>query len=295
MRRAIAIAAILTACATAPEQPANHPAVAVGAATQGQPDPQPAALVPISVADPSDAPPGFPSADEFADLTTACADLVPRLVSREDLRKPVLDWCLVRAHESSRNGRVRSRIDGSWIHDRDRPAARAFYLAGVRAGHLDPERCEHHRVDTSIKRSREASSIVDRWPYATHCDASSGPCRPSSPGRMDPTVARRWLARPPDFERFGTRGPMDNHAATAARYLGGCFGPEQLDRFDVAAAVVILRAVDLCEQLEQHLDTRARRDAAKRAGLPTSCRTHRDIRQIWRPSFWAREITAVRG
>lgn len=243
--------------------------------------------------DPSDAPPGFPAVDEFADLATACAVLVPRIVEREDLRQPTLDWCLARAYASSRNGRVRSRLDGSWIHDRDRPAARGFYLAGVRAGVIDPDSCQHHAVDKSIRRTRDAERFAERWPYGTHCDRTRGECKPSTPGHMRESVASRWHDSAPDYERFGTRGPMDNHFATAARYLGGCFPPEQLDRFDVAAAVVIARAVDLCERLESRVSTRAKRTAAGRAGLPTACKTHRDIRAIWSPAFWYERLPAA--
>jgi hypothetical protein len=292
MRSAALLISLALACTAAP--PTREPAaIAVEPAPNEPLEPIPSPLVPISDADVDTiAPPGFTAADEFADIASACAGLVPRLVARDDLRGPILDWCLVRAYESSRNGRVRSRIDGSWIHDRDRPAARAFYSIGVRAGDLEPDSCEHHRVDTSIKRSRAAAGIVYRWPHATHCDPSTT-CRPTSPGKMVARVASRWLSTPPDYERFGTRGPMDVHAAIAARYLGGCFPPEQIDRFDVAAAVVIERAEDLCERLEQRLDTRRAREDAKRAGLPVACKSSRDIRAIWRPSFWSREIRAL--
>ncbi len=232
---------------------------------------------------------------EFADTAAACEALVPSLVEREDLRAPILDWCLERAYRSSRHGKARSRLDGSWIHDRDRPSAKAFYLQGLRAGYLDPDSCEHHVVDKTIRRSREAREFPGRWPYGTHCDLAQGECRPSAPGNMLASVAEAWLDNAPDYERFGTRGPIDNNLWVATKYLGGCFPPEELDRHDVAAAVTIERAEDLCLRLEARLDTRGERQAAKARALPTSCRSMRDIRAIWHPQFWYRELREALG
>lgn len=236
-------------------------------------------------------PPGFPANDEFSSLEQACDALVPRLVGSEDLRAPILDWCHRRAWASSRNGVVRSRMDGSQIHDRDRPAALGFYREGIRSGSIDPITCSHHVVDTSIKRTRADASFPRRWPYGTFCDRREGDCSPRSPGKMLDRTADKWMSHAPDYERYGTRGPMDNHYSTAVRYLGGCFAPESLDRFDVAAAVVIERAEDLCAKLEDRLDTRREREAAKEWGMPTTCRKSSDIREIWHPRFWR----ALRG
>ena len=252
----------------------------------------------VAVAEPSgpDAPPGFPGTDEFADAATACAELVARLVAREDLREPILRWCEVRAYRSSRNGVVRSRLDGSWIHDRDRPSAYSFYRQGLAAGHLDPETCSHHAVDESITRDRAARDFPSRWPYGTYCDRSQGECSPSRRGHMFASVAKDWHRHAPDYERFGTRGPIDNNAWVAVKYLGGCFAPEALDRYDVSVAVTIERAEDLCLRLEARVNTRAERQAAKAANLPTRCNTHSDLRAIWHPRFWySRLPEALRG
>jgi len=255
-------------------------------ATDTAPDTAPASPAPA----PSLAPPGFPAEDEFETTAEACDGLVPRLVEREDLRGPILDWCHVRAYHSSRNGRVRSRLDGSWIHDRDRPAAYAFYRQGVAAGYLDPEACDHHVVDESIARTRDERSFPSRWPYGTYCDRSLGECRPGNRGQMLASVAEDWHRHPPDYERFGTRGPFDNNHWVATKYLGGCFPPEELDRFDVGAAVVIERSIELCLRLEDKLDTGRERRAARAVGLPTSCSSHRDLRGIWHPRFWYSEL-----
>lgn len=238
-------------------------------------------------------PPGFGQLDAYPDLASACEGTVELRVEREDLRGPILEWCHVRAYASSRNGRVRSRLDGSWIHDRDRPSAYSFYRGGLRSGVLDPETCEHHVVDTDARRSRDASTFPDRWPYGTYCDRSLGECRPSHPGTMRGDVAEDWMSHPPDYERFGTRGPMDNNFTVAVKHLGGCFPPEALDRFDVAAAVVVERSVELCLRLEDRLRSRRKRAAAQAAGLPTRCRSYRDIRAIWHPRFWYDRLPAA--
>jgi hypothetical protein len=161
----------------------------------------PSSLVEIHV-EPTDGPPGFASVDEFADIASACVELVPRLVDREDLREPITAWCLSRAYHSSRNGRVRSRIDGSWIHDRDRPAARAFYAQGERSGELDQSTCEHHVVDTSIQRSRHrlrvrsAAPCVGLGPHggAVQRPRTIDPASDCQPSRPLPIPARTGTA-----------------------------------------------------------------------------------------------------
>lgn len=235
---------------------------------------------------PADQPPGFPAHDEFADSDTACDVLVDRMIEREDLREPIREWCHHRVWASSRGGKVRSRLDGSWIHDRDRPAAFAFYRTGLKAGYIDPALCSHHIVDTKRKRTRKEREFIDRWPYGTHCDYSQGECRPGNPGHMRADKAKQWHKHPPDYERFGTRGPTDHNFYTATKYLGGCFSPDALDRHDVSTAITIKRAEHLCLRLEDRIDTRRERKAMKAYGLPTRCKHARDIREIWHPRFW---------
>ncbi len=242
---------------------------------------------------PADAPPGFPELDEFRDSTEACNALVPRLVAREDLREPVLAWCLSRVFHSSRNGKVRSRLDGSQIHDRDRGAARSFYKRGLEAGFLDPKVCPHHVVDDKARQPSSAREFVDRWPYGTHCDYTQGSCTPSKPGHMLASKAEEWLKHSPDYEAFGTRGPVDHNYWGVVRYLGGCFPPSALDRHDVSAATTILRSVALCERLEHKIDTRPERRAMRGSGYPIKCRTRHDIRDLWHPRFWYEELPRV--
>ena len=242
---------------------------------------------------PSEQPPGFPAADEFLDSTEACNVLVPRLVAREDLREPILAWCHSRVYHSSRNGKVRSRLDGSQIHDRDRPSARSFYMRGLKAGFINPKVCPHHVVDDKAKQPKKTRQFVDRWPYGTHCDYTQGSCTPSKPGHMSPTKAAKWLKHSPDYEAFGTRGPTDHNFWGVTKYLGGCFAPEALDRHDVSTATTILRSVDLCERLERTVNKRAERQAMKNAGLPIKCRHRRDLRVMWHPRFWYETVRYV--
>lgn len=222
----------------------------------------------------SDRPPGFPAQDEFASGAEACEALVPRRVQDPKLRKPILKWCLLRAYYSSRNTTVVSRIDGTQIHDRDRPHAWSFYTRGVRAGYLDPDRCPHHVVDKSIKRPRAATEIWDRWPYRTHCDYSQGECSKATPGHILEPVREKWKRRPYDAEKHGTRGPFDHNHWEATKYLGGCWPADAMERHDVGAATTIDRSQDFCRRLE-------RRTKGKRR-----CRKASDVREIWGPLFW---------
>jgi len=222
-----------------------------------------------------DRPPGFPAADEFTSGGEACELLVPRLVADKRLHKPILRWCILRSYYSSRDTTVVSRIDGSQIHDRDRPYGYSFYDRGVRAGYLDPSRCEHHVVDKTIERPQAAVDILDHWPYRTHCDyADGGSCSLQNPGRVEPTMRKRWLKRPYDAEKHGTRGPFDHNHWEATKYLGGCWPAKAMERFDVGASTTIKRSEDFCRRLK-------RRTKGKRR-----CRTASDLREIWGPTFW---------
>jgi hypothetical protein len=234
----------------------------------------PAKVSELSTVDASDRPPGFPKADEFTSAEEACKSLVPRLVSDPALHQPILKWCLARAYYSSRNVTVVSRIDGTQIHDRDRPHAWSFYTRGVRAGYLDPDRCEHHVVDKSIERPAPAKQIWDRWPYRTHCDYAHGSCSSAHPGRILDPVREKWKRRPYDAEKHGTRGPFDHNHWEATKYLGGCWPAVAMERFDVGASTTIERSEDFCERLVRRTKGKDR------------CRTAADVRRIWSPRFW---------
>jgi hypothetical protein len=197
-------------------------------------------------------PEGFADVDMYGDPVSAC-EHEARVRVPVKYRKQVQRYCEYRSFHSSRNKRVVSRIDGSWIHDRDRPHAWRFYKRGVKTKRLTPETCAHHRYDTDHKRPRKAyRKLVESWPYIV-------------PVLTDRLVAS-WLKHPYDMERFGTRGPNDHNLMMAVRYVPGCYAPEALDRYDVSAAVTVEKAKWICECY--------------------GCKSSRDIRQYWRNPGW---------
>lgn len=179
------------------------------------------------------APEGFEPEDRFDSIVEACEVLTEELAP-EELRTRVGVWCAIRSRGSSRDGRYKSRIDGSWVHDRDRPTAWKFYLWGKRIGRIDPEACEYDQVDRSIPHPRRTKRMAEDWPFIVP--------------KLTEKKKRQWLDHPYDMERFGTRGPHDNNVTVARGVLPGCWSPEALDRNDVAATVTILRAIKICEE-----------------------------------------------
>jgi len=178
-------------------------------------------------------PPGFPDADRFDSADEACMVLTGELVD-EDHRAQVFQWCTRRTRASSRGGKVTSRIDGSAIHDRDRPAAWPVYSWGLRSGRLDPFTCEHDRYDPNKRRPAKAKKMANAWPFQNP--------------ELPEWKRRRWLRSPYDAERFGTRGPHDSSVVVARGVLPGCWEPEAMDRFDVSVSVTVLRAAKICEK-----------------------------------------------
>lgn len=186
---------------------------------------------PPHLAIPSDLPDGVSVLDPYADMEEACAaeaqDLAPTWPA-------VWEWCVHRTFHSSRGNVIHSDVDGSWIHDRDRNVAWIWYGKARHRGRLDPANCAHHRVDRSIRHTRLERNWVRReWPWASR--------RPSD------TRLEMWLKSAHDAERFGTRGPHDHNYPAAQRIMPGCWAPEALDRYDVAARLTVLKAVQICE------------------------------------------------
>jgi hypothetical protein len=199
-------------------------------------------------------PDGFSETDRFEDMAEACLTLSKEIAPKK-FRRVIWEWCEHRSWASSRNRIVRSKIDGSQIHDRDRFVAWKFYSAGIRRGTIDPESCEYHQIDKSIRHSskelywlkREKNETFPNWPF-------------SSP-KMTEKKRGQWLTHSHDMERFSSRGPHDNHLSLAAEYVPGCWAPEAMDRFDIAATITIKRSVAICEK--------------------HGCRTKRDIKKHW--------------
>ena len=181
-------------------------------------------------------PPGFPPEDRFKTSSEACLTITKELVPRK-WQRAIYGYCEHRSWASSRNGVVHSRVDGSQIHDRDRPIAWAFYAGGILRGTIDPDTCEHHRIDRSIRHPRKGRRLAKNWPFK----------RP----KMTTQRRGKWLRHPHEMERFGSRGPHDNHMSTAVHYIPGCWAPEAMDRNDVGVTVTIKRSLAICERTKK--------------------------------------------
>lgn len=190
-------------------------------------------------------PPGFPVADEFTSHAEACLAVVMREVPTR-WQRAVLDWCHHRSFAASRNGVVVSKVDGSQIHDRDRPTAWRFWEKQVRRGVLTPETCPFHAVNRKLKHTRNCVKLRRHWDF-------------KDTGLSEKTKSA-WAAHPHDVEKFGARGPHDNNA-NAYNHIGGCWDPAQLDRFDVSIAVTVRASMKICER--------------------HGCRTKWDLKEHW--------------
>lgn len=208
-----------------------------------EPDPEPEvneAFYPI--------PPGFPAEDQYNSHDEACIAITDRLVPKGKLgwRRAIVDWCEHRSYHASRSTIIKSRVDGSQIHDRDRPTAWIFYERGVLGGHLDPDNCPYHGVNRKLRHTRKCMHLRVNWPF------------------KDVALSEKrkweWATHPHDMERFGARGPHDWNAS-AYKHIPGCWDPAQLERFDVNITVTVLASLKICEKY--------------------GCSTKRDIRAHW--------------
>lgn len=180
---------------------------------------------------PTPYPPGFGPVDRYTSHHEACLGVVDAEVPRP-WQRAILDWCDHRSYHSSRNGIVKSKVDGSQTHDRDRPTSWSFYKRAVADGTLDPEGCPWHAIDSDVDHPPGCRELREDWPF-------------KSP-KMTEKLGRRWLSHSHDMERFGARGPHDNNA-NAYRVIRGCWDPQQLERFDVAITATVRAALTICE------------------------------------------------
>jgi len=223
---------------------------------------EPLTDVPEEPQAPSPIPDGFPETDRYSRPYEACRAEIFNFASEKQLyknakgksvrvrTKALVDYCMHRVYHSSRGNKIVSRIDGSQIHDRDRPTAWRFWLNGKFAGYIKPETCLYHVVDTKKLQPQATWELAREWPFKT---------------KLTNKMKRAWLSSSPDYEQFGARGPIDNNAI-AFKYLkdkDGCWDPAQLDRNDVSIAAHYFRSLAKCIQ----------------AG---GCRTKNDVRKAWR-------------
>ena len=129
----------------------------LGLATTAQASPPP---VPTGM----DLPEGFGQKDRFESIDEACLELTNELAPKK-YRRAVGDWCDRRSYASTRGTVIVSRIDGSQIHDRDRPFAWRFYNNYFRLGILDPKNCKHHKIDRTIRHPRKSRQLAAKWPF----------------------------------------------------------------------------------------------------------------------------------
>ena len=181
-------------------------------------------------------PKGFPLEDAYAGQTSqACADITSQEANGR-WQRAIESWCLHRVHHSSRGDMgniIESRFDKSQVHDRDRPSAWWFYLAAIRTDRLDPESCEHHRIDKLEGHPAACYIMAKEWPVKV-------------PKEIGPETTKRWFSHPHDMERFGARGPIDFNALVGYGAIPGCYPPEAFDRVDVSITAVVRRSIRIC-------------------------------------------------
>lgn len=238
---------VLLACDTSQDSPKAEPkpsskqAVEIAKVTP-EPKPKPK-FKPV--------PGDLPEEDQYSSMSEACLQTVLRLSSGEKpflnpkWRVPINAWCDHRASYSVSEKGYESVVDGSQIHDRDRPSAWKFYNRGVLEGWLNPQTCPYHKISDE-KHPRKCRSLANNWPFI----------RP----KMTSGLKKSWLRHPHGMEEFGARGPIDLNA-NVFRHMPGCWDPKSLERKDVAALGLILWSANICKAF--------------------GCRTKWDIKRHW--------------
>lgn len=206
------------------------------------PDPEPCetcATCPAGVEPlPQPQPPGFPPEDKFPnDPKAALEDVLEREVPKE-LHKPIRNMCRHRTQNSSnvwQLGRaVKSKVDQSPIHDRDRPSGRYFYDIAVKSGYMDPDSCPYHRIP-KLKESHPTACYQMAAEYSERFTVE-----------LDEGRKARWLDSSHAYEQFGARGPIDWNAYHAYKTIPGCYDFTSFDRTDVAITACVRKSHRIC-------------------------------------------------
>ena len=201
-----------------------------------------------------DRPAGFPEVDEFplephewseedgSVAQEACEVITKRELEAksapDDWYRPIYAYCRWRLMNSSRawqlGKQVKSKVDGSPIHDRDRSSGRYFYSIAVKAGRMNPTMCPHHRLPPlHVEHPSECGELARGYFERFKVE-------------LDPEDKARWLSGSHAFEAFGARGPVDWNAYHGYKAIGGCYPFAAFDRTDVAVTAVVRRSIKIC-------------------------------------------------
>ena len=241
MRFALLFFTLLFACQVEEAHQITGSDVSTGDVECSAPEPQscPDCDAPVACEKAGEPPPypkGFGPVDEYAgDTRRACKEISAREGGAQ-YGYAIEKWCNHRVHHSSRGETgniIKSIVDESQVHDRDRPSAHWFYKAAIRSGRIDPETCVHHRFEKLEGHPSECYKMAAEWPFKV-------------PATLPAARKKRWLQAPHDLERFGARGPIDFNVLVGYGALPGCYPPEAFDRVDVTVTALVRRSVRIC-------------------------------------------------
>jgi hypothetical protein len=195
-------------------------------------------------------PVGFPDEDEFpivaehewSEKDGYVAEEACRVITKreapEEWYKPIFAMCRHRIMHSSRawqlGKKIKSKVDGSPIHDRDRSSAHYFYEIAVKTGRMNPEVCPHHRLPAlHVEHPPECIHLSQ-----TYEDRFKVP--------LDPKRKTNWLKHSHAAEEFGARGDIDWNAYHGYGAIGGCYPFSEFDRTDVSVTALVRRSMRIC-------------------------------------------------
>jgi hypothetical protein len=201
-----------------------------------------------------DRPTGFPEQDEFPlephEFSTkdgGAAEEACKTIAERELKaigaldqwyKPVYRYCRHRVMNSSRawqlGKQIESKVDGTPVHDRDRPSGHYFYKLAKAEGVINPDVCPYHALPPlHVEHPAECQHLAQHYE-----DRFKTP--------LDPKRKARWLENSHAYEQFTARGIVDFNVLYAYRTIGGCYPFTAFDRTDVAVTAVVRRSIRIC-------------------------------------------------
>lgn len=196
-------------------------------------------ILAASLATPEPAPLHFePELGLYDTPEAACVQEAARLARRPQDVEGLAQYCLYRLHHASRGQTVVSRVDGSEIHDRGRPAAHRLVSRLIRAGIMNPNECAFHRGSGEVRHPKGCFGLAHNWPFK----------RPE----MTPERREAWLSHPHADEEFGTQGRFDINANAydTMRRAGydTCWPLVWVQDYGVGAQVTLTREQRICDE-----------------------------------------------